>query len=261
MAPDKPDPWVLHRRRIEAAAATLQPGSMFSHTSAALIHGLPLLSGRYGVVDVIRTNGGHGEITETMHARSATLDADEIADVDGLPVTSLARTATDLIRQLPFMEAVMVADAALLKGETLENLLARTAQGRGCRMAAAVLAFADGRAESPGESISRVKIHKAGLPIPDLQRNLHDANGEFLARTDFWWEGHRLAGEFDGIVKYEALVPEGKTVADVIRAEKRREQALRDEGIEVIRWTWDDLWHPGCFVDRIRQTMARLPHR
>ena len=48
-----------------------------------------------------------------------------------------------------------------------------------------VVAFADGAAESPGESDSRVAIRRAGLPVPVLQ---HAVIG---TRTDFWWEEFR----------------------------------------------------------------------
>ena len=40
---------------------------------------------------------------------------------------------------------------------------------------------------------------------------------------------------------------------DVVLAEKRREQAIRDEGWQVVRWLWADLYRPGLIGDRLRR--------
>jgi len=244
---------ILHRRRVEAAAESIGPNTLFSHSSAGVIHGLPLLSGRLGAVEVIRMTG-HGEVTETLHAYAADVDPADRGEIDGLPVTSLGRTVADLIRRLPFAEAVMVADAALARQVSREELRSRTATGRGCRLAARVLDFADERAESPGESLSRVRMKQDGLPRPDLQVDMQDASGRFLGRVDFLWRAYRLVGEFDGAVKYGELVPVGQTPATVIVAEKRRELALRNMGYQVVRWTWGDLWQPE-FTQVLRRAM------
>ncbi|MFZ0530351.1 MAG: hypothetical protein WAL91_07435 [Propionicimonas sp.] len=263
---DEADAALGHRRRLVATLPFLGPDTYFSHTSAATLHGLPLLAKRHGETVVVRTGGGHGNINPTLHARRAVLGEGEVAVVDGLPVTSLARTVGDLVRSLPFPEAVMVADAGLARGLQRGDLLARTASGRGCRLAARVLLFADPRAESPGESLSRVRLAQAGLPRPELQKRFFGADGGFLGRGDFWWEEFGLIGEFDGAAKYEALLRPGQTATQAILAEKRREQALQDAGFTLIRWTWADLWTPGL-SDRIRRAMTRPsprathPHR
>ena len=48
-----------------------------------------------------------------------------------------------------------------------------------------VLALADGKSESVGESMSRALIHVLGLPAPVLQHTFYDNEG-FIARTDFF---------------------------------------------------------------------------
>jgi hypothetical protein len=53
-------------------------------------------------------------------------------------------------------------------------------------------------------------------------------------------------------VKYGRLVPAGATAADVVFAEKRREDRLREvTGFSMIRLAWDD-------YDRPRATQRRL---
>lgn len=259
MEADEPDAVELHRRQISAAAATLGPETVFGHESAAVLHHLPLLAGRLREVVVLRTGGGHGAITPTLHARRAELGDSQLTVVDGYPTTTLERTTSDLVRRLTFPEAVMLADAALRMGVSRDAVGEATARGRGCRMAARALGFADPLAESAGESLSRVRMHQAGLPMPELQHKVYDCTGVLVARLDFWWEEFNLAGEFDGMIKYGRLLRPGQSVESVVAAEKRREQRVLDlTGGRMIRWTWPELWD-GELVARLRTRMAVRP--
>ena len=261
LRPPTSDKEELHRLRLTAAAPSLSPNTYFSHTSAAVVHGLPLLGKRTKELVAVRTGGGHGTITRTLHTRIAQLGQHEVTVVDELPVTSLTRTVADLVRSLPFLEAVMVADAGLARGLDRAELLALTHKGRGCRMARRALLFADPRAESPGESISRVRIDAAGLPTPELQRKVLRVNSTFLARVDFCWEEFGVVGEFDGATKYGRSLKPGQSPVDAIMDEKRREQLLFDATWWVVRWTWDELWDNG-FEARLRRAIeARRQQR
>ena len=74
-------------------------------------------------------------------------------------------------------------------------------------------AFADGRAESVGETRSRVAIQRAGLPPPVLQYAV------IGTRTDFCWTDRRTVGEFDGKVKYSRRhLRAGETPGDAVFA-------------------------------------------
>lgn len=111
-------------------------------------------------------------------------------------------------------------------------------------------AFADADAESPGESLSRVRMWQAGLVMPELQHVVTDAFDRFVARTDFYWKHCRAVGEFDGEVKYGDLAAE-RGVAAVVMDEKRRQAQIEDQGLRVIRWTWQDIVD-GTMVRRLR---------
>ncbi|MFW0794334.1 hypothetical protein AAFP30_11025 [Gordonia sp. CPCC 205515] len=102
------------------------------------------------------------------------------------------------------------------------------------------LDYADADSETAGESWGRAQMIEAGLPIPRLQHTFFDQDGTFVARTDYDWQG-RLAGEFDGMEKYQKHLRDGESPFDAMKREKEREDDLRRMGVMVVRWTWADL--------------------
>jgi hypothetical protein len=93
-----------------------------------------------------------------------------------------------------------------------------------------------------GESVARVVIILLGFEVPELQVVFQDAEGNI--ETDFFWRGVRLAGEFDGKVKYSRQEYTGGDPTEVLWREKRREDRLRRMVAGVLRITWDDVMHP-----------------
>jgi hypothetical protein len=177
---------------------------------------------------------------------------DDLAKIDGLDVTTLARTVVDLARTETFGRAVALADSALrrtlhpvdglpltwLTREELAAELDRVPMRHGSTKARRVVEFADGAADRPGESMSRVSIRVARLPPPQLQVELAGASGRIWT-VDFWWPSANLIGEFDGRHKY--MDPEflrGRTPQQAVYDEKLREDDLRAAGYLVRRWPW-----------------------
>ena len=183
--------------------------------------------------------------------------------MDGWPATDLARTVVDLARSMPFEQGVAAADRALALGATvleLEAAMVRAGGLRGAGVARRVVAFADGRSESVGESLSRVLLADLGLMPEDLQHRVMD--GPRLAgRVDFAWPSLRVIGEFDGRVKYGRLLEADEDGGDAVFREKRREDRLRELGWEVVRWVWGDLAHPEVVAERLRRAFARAAGR
>jgi hypothetical protein len=251
------DATVLHRLAAHAARDDLADAAVFSHITAAVLHGWPVWHLDLGRVHVTRSRRAGGRCGHRVHVRAAPLRPDEVVVVDGLPVTAPARTVVDVGRSAPFEEAVVVADAALRSGmvtpDELVDAVDRAGRRRGAPAARRVVAFADGRSESVGESRSRVAIHRAELPAPMLQWAVLDPRGRLLGRTDFGWPALRTVGEFDGLVKYGILLRPGETATDAVLAEKRREDAVRAEGFAVVRWAWADLSHFAPVADRLRR--------
>jgi uncharacterized protein DUF559 len=185
--------------------------------------------------------------------RAAALPASHVTYLHGLLITTPARTVVDLARFLPYAEGVAVADAALHLGLTTNAQLVAVRDAcrtwPGINRASNVIEFADRAAESPLESRSRVAFARGGLPTPVLQAVILLRNGG-RARADFLWTQWRVIGEADGRLKIQR--PED------LWAEKLREDALRELGYEVVRWTWAEIVnHPEIVVARIMRAAAR----
>ncbi|MGN6414373.1 hypothetical protein [Flexivirga sp.] len=210
-----------------------EPAPIACRHAAAVLHELPVLGGWAPRIDVlVTTAGGHTGLIR----RHRVADLPAPAESHGLPVTPVPRTVVDLARVGTLAQGLVVADAALHAGKCtlaeLDEEVARLPRGaRGKRRAAIAIHLADGRSESPGESLSRARMYELGLAQPDLQVKLEDDGGCF-GYADFGWPG--LVGEFDGTIKY--ISP------DVLWKEKRREGRIRRTGLGVERWLWREAW-------------------
>ncbi|MCW2721515.1 MAG: hypothetical protein JWR81_5337 [Pseudonocardia sp.] len=252
------DVFARHVLLVRATVRKVAPDAVASHASAAVLHGLPLWRTALDRVHVTKDRRSGGRRTSLLHVHVAALDGDEIVEVDGVAVTSVARTVADLARSESFEQALVPADAALHRHlvvpDDLTDAVGRGAHRSGTPRARRVIAFADAGSMSPGETLSRLAIHRAGLPPPVLQYEIPGTGAE----VDFWWPMFRTAGEFDGLAKYGRLLAPEQTAADAVVAEKIREDRVRDEQVGVVRWTWDEL--PPRFapvVARIRASFDR----
>lgn len=251
---------VRHRQLIDAALTVIDPTTVVSHVSAGVLHGLPVPTSSLDRATVTRRLPGHGKWGQRLIVRNSRLDDDEVVDLDGVLTTTLARTASDLARTSHFEWGVAGCDAAL--GQDLERSALTTAVGRhprlhGVARARRVVDFADGFAESPAESLSRVAMDRVGVPRPVSQFEIHDDAGEFIARCDFGWPHLMLVGEIDGRGKYGALLLPGESPADAIMREKQREERIREYGYDIVRWDWDHATHPRKLEQRLLRVMRR----
>jgi hypothetical protein len=192
-----------------------------------------------------------------VHVRPAAVPVEHLDRLFRLPTTSLARTAVDLFRELPWPDAIQVADRAPRLGashEELARIAEFTRRWRGGIQAVRAVAFADGRAESPLESYTRAVLCELGFPPPELQVDLFDSQG-FIARVDILFREQRTIVEPDGKVKYtDAFGSSG----DVLWREKLREDRLRDADWEVVRVTSEQVRNsPELVGMRVSRAFAR----
>jgi hypothetical protein len=246
------DPVARHLLAATAAAHAATDGAV-SHRSGLLVHELPLVGARPPQPEVTVPPRQLGHLAGA-HLYRATLPSDAVTTVRGARVTSVARTLIDVARHRPVPTAVAAIDAALNRGlvsepELIEVVLTCWYWPR-IRRAIRALRLVDGRAESPLESVSRLAMLWLRLPAPDLQARFVDSTGRFLARTDFHWPQFGVVGEADGAMKY--------TAREVLMAEKRRQEALEDLGLIVVRWGWDDVTRrPRHLAARIEAAFER----
>ena len=229
--------------------------SWASHHAALAVHGLPLHDVDTKVVDVC------GRVTR--RSRSSGLEVHPLPEgepcqlVQGVRVVSAALAVVQVSARS--VAAGLVAfDAALHTGlvddAALTAAIDRALLGpRQRAKVAAVLAMADRRCESPGESLTRMLLVGLALPVRS-QVNIRDRTG-LIGRVDFL-VGDRVVVEFDGLVKYG-----GADGREALAAEKRREDRLRAAGYEVVRLTWSDLKQPAQVARAVRQAAARAAAR
>jgi hypothetical protein len=234
---------------------------VLSHVSAAVLHGLSTWGLRLDRVHRTRDRRTGGRVGSGVHLHAAPLASDEIVQVDGLLVTSVARTVVDLARTAGSDAAVAVADSALHKHLTDPDELARAvrrcAGWPGVPQARRVVVLADGDSESVGESRSRLAIQRAGLPAPVLQWKV-GGNGR-VYEVDFGWPELRTVGEFDGLSKYGRLLGLGQDPAEVLVAEKLREDEIRDLDLRVVRWIWAEIDDFDPVTERLCRAFAASP--
>jgi hypothetical protein len=239
----------VHRELLDLAAVrlTLRPDAVVSHESAARLWGIPLLAPE---PSVHRFTCARGTVERGSEWRInvAQLPDNHVVERCGVPITAPARTALDIARDRGFLHGVVACDGALFQQlctpADLAAVLVDCFDWPGNRTAQEVAAFADGRAETPIESLSRIACHEHGIEPPDLQVWVEDEWGRGFARSDLGWRNRRTLLEADGMVKYRG---EERGATDPLEREKRRQARLEDLGWVVVRV----LWHEARF-DRAR---------
>lgn len=146
---------------------------------------------------------GHGRLRNKLsNSGERDLRPGDVIEVEGLPVTSPLRTAWDLGRVASLERGIAGLDAMLRTGAfTADELVAGVERFRKQRWVThlRVLApLADGRAESPGESVLRLRWIECALPTPDLQVEVLDHRFGFVARLDLGHPDLLYGGEYDG---------------------------------------------------------------
>nr|WP_183502705.1 MULTISPECIES: DUF559 domain-containing protein [unclassified Mycolicibacterium] len=185
---------------LRARAAWLWSGetAAVAGLSAAALLGCRWIDDRHPA-ELFRRNG---KPTTGILIHRGELDVDETCLVDGIPVTTPARTAFDLGRRGDLDKAVIALDALsnatrLRKGE-VASLIERHTGVRGIVQLRQVLDLVDGGAESPQETRTRLLLIRAGLPSPTTQILVVDEFDHPIARIDMGWQQWRVGVEFDG---------------------------------------------------------------
>lgn len=181
---------------------------------------------------------GHGRLRNPLaDSGERNLIPGDVMEVDGLLVTTPLRTAWDLGRVRSRERALAALDAMLrTRLFTHEELLDGVTRFRGMRWVRnlrALAPLADGAAESPGESVLRLRWLDRGLPRPQLQVEVW-VDGVLVAVLDIAHEGLRFAAEYDGV--------EWHGSAEQQADDRRRRDLVRNQGWVVTPFVVTDVF-------------------
>lgn len=247
-------PWQRHAPRALGVLRSLDQagdrGLAVSHHSALSLHGVAT----HGVDDdahLVRTAPGRGYRSTGLQVH-APVGPQHVMVVRGVRVVRPAVAIMQVASRSGVEPGLVAADdalrEALCSSQDLQDLVDWRALRVGRSHAALVSRHADGRHESAGETRTRWALHLLGYRDVAPQVVIRTPAGEFVARVDFLLLD-RVIVEFDGMTKY--------TDVATLRAEKRREDALRALGYQVVRITWADLDDLPALRRRLEAAIAR----
>lgn len=260
--------WQVHEaagvvHQLEAAAVLRRLGtstSVLSHASAARGHDLVLPADLDRQVTL--TDPGEHRTGKDYRVLSGSLPETDVVDLAAFRSTSVPRTLVDVGREWDVTASVVAMDDALADGRvTIQQLTAAaTAQMHwvGVGKAARAVGLARLGAHSPHETRSRLGLVASGLPEPLLQVAVF-VDGRLVAILDMCWPEQGVFCECDGKTKFTDPW-HGRTAAEVVWAEKKRQDILLDLGLDGIRLSPADLGTAfPAKADRLRRLLLRPP--
>ena len=176
----------------------------------------------------------------------------DVLELEGLPAFSLDLALADFLCRGDKRTAFAAVEQAMsglppdhlqrLRGNVRDRIADRPSR-KGIHRALSMLALADGRAESPPESMLKLIVVEAGLPLPEVQYPINDIDGGLLYVLDMAWPARRIALEYDGFAAHEE-----RQAAD---AERDRRMAGR--GWITVRAAAADLRDPARLLQELRE--------
>ena len=231
-----------------AAVLACGVGAVVSHRSAAHLYGLLPYPAQVRAVEVTVPGRKLAPRSGIDVHRTRSFDRRDVRTLDGIPVTSPARTLLDVAVTAPdeldaaFDEAVFRKAVRLPQ---LSDMIARAAGRPGVRaLRELVEAESDGnRNRLEAEKRFRKLIRAAGLPPPTPNARI----GRFV--VDFLWPQHRVAVELDGFATH------GRRRA--FEGDRARDADLQALDYKVIRVTWRQLTsEPYVVIARVAAILA-----
>ncbi len=242
-------PWDEAARQWAALLAA-PPGSVFSHHTAARLHGLDIRPRSEIIWLTVPHERRTRRLDGVFYMRSRRLEA-VMTSSSGHPVTTIARTLIDLVDVVPPERLTAAAFDALRERRVTLQAIMRTAQilaTRHSRPAVRRLIEAlhpdfDSGAEADADALFR----HHGLYFDRQHRVI--ADGRVIARFDFADPQLRLGIEIDGAAYHAS--------AEAQQRDRRRDQRLMVLGWKVVRFTaMEVLNRPDDVVARLRRILT-----
>lgn len=237
---------------IEAALLVLPSDAALSHTTALRWHGVEL-GPRFPLHFSTNTTSQTTFRGVELHRRKGTLSP---TLVRGLPTLGSDRTFVDCSTQLGVIDLIRAGDWLLRIGLTTPEQLEAYALAHhldGVRRARRVVRHLRQGAESVAETDVRLLLRFSRLPEPELNVDIHDDDGRFLARGDFVYRAYRIIVEYDGW-QHER------------DAQQRQKDHLRRERLESAGWrliviTVEDMRRSSSIVRRVHTALVQAGYR
>lgn len=259
----------MHGVRLTSAAATLEGraaalavvlpvGSAFSHQTAGHLLGLPMPRGCDARTLHIMVQTRLSQVCRHGVDSHRGLETRALRTVNGTLVVAEAATWCDLAGPLAIDDLVVIGDHIARRSangiEQLAGEAASRVRRRYARKIRAALANVRPASASPMETITRLVLVRGGIREPELNCDISDDLGGWIARGDFVWRPERLVLEYDGS---QHRLNEQQWRSDLIR---RRN--LEDAGWRVEVVTADDVLRlPDAMVSRIGRLLRERSGR
>jgi very-short-patch-repair endonuclease/predicted transcriptional regulator of viral defense system len=234
------------RAREMAAVLACGPRAVVSHRTAAGLWALLSPDGPSAVDVTVVDSWAQSRPGVKVHL-ARRLEKRDVRGLDGISITSPARTLLDLAAVVPpdaFERALAEAEARrLVRERDLTDVLSRN---RGRRGAGVLRAFFVGQEavlqRSRAERRLLSLVRAAALPAPELNTRL----GRF--EVDFLWRAERLIVEVDGYAFHGGRA--------AFERDRRRDAELQAEGLKVMRVTWRQLvGEPDAVIARLSRAL------
>ncbi|GAA3829572.1 type IV toxin-antitoxin system AbiEi family antitoxin domain-containing protein [Nocardioides panacisoli] len=253
------------RHRVRSSAVLRSHGDRvaLSHVSGVIRHGIDTWGVPLERVHVTRLDGGPGRIERDVIHHEGFAPQDDVRTVGGERVLTAARCVVEAASRARNEVALCLFDSGLraeaFSVDDLHHSFQLMEHWPFVQHLHVPIRMADGRSGSVGESRGRWWFRSVGMPAPQLQFKVHDADGVLLGISDWWWESQGVLGEFDGRIKYGRLLKPGQEPGDVVFEEKRREDRLREQtGAKMLRLVWDDYQSPREIRARFERLVGRV---
>lgn len=241
----------LPEARTSEMSAVLRCGGdcRVSHMSAAVLHAV-ITAAAHQTVEVTMPRRRRRRIAGVRIHRVRDLRPDEVTTLDGIPVTTPARTLLDIAETMSTRDV----EQALARGlrmrlvtrEDVRLMVERHPRHRGAPLLRRLLATEGGPAFARSEAEEKLLriIRSASLPPPELNAMVvgHE--------VDFVWRSARVVAEVDGYAFHSS--------ARSFAADRRRDAELAAAGYRVLRFTWADVTDGQLSTAvRLAQALAR----
>lgn len=243
----RPSDWDFELSAAARSLSVASPGAWISHVTAARIHGACLPPWLSDSNELHLSKPRHLPSVRRKGVIGHTVVAcdEEIEYVQGLWMSTRARTWLDLARRLPVRDLVCMGDELVRMPrpefeeretpfttiEALRNLVGRHKNLQGVVRAREALDLMRVGADSAPESLLRLAMLDAGIPEPELQVLLRP-NDPFSPSADLGFRDRRVAMQYDGGHHLER---------EQIFSDRRRDKAFEAAGWTVLKFGKDDL--------------------